>query len=189
MRLICLESLFTTTAFFSQILKGERLKEKPLVFNSHCSLLSPCGFAALGGTAKMNTTFNKIRPLFEPQSIAFIGATSNRNKWGNLILSQILYNRYKGRVYAVNPTERESILGLEPFPNVSATPESPGLAVIVTPQAMVPDIVRECVRKRAKACLVITRICRTCTKRRGRNRAGNSRNSKKWEHGINRTQQ
>ena len=104
----------------------------------------------------MNKTFNKIRPLFEPQSIAFIGATSNRKKWGNLILSQLLHNGYKGRIYAVNPTERESILGLKPFPNVSAIPESPDLAVIVTPQATVPGVVRECVRKKAKACLVIT---------------------------------
>jgi len=75
-----LESLFTTTAFFAQILvptqvdkakaNGEGRKAKglggiilsgSLALSPHCSLLSPCSFAALGCFAGADAL---IGPLF-----------------------------------------------------------------------------------------------------------------------------
>jgi acetyltransferase len=104
----------------------------------------------------MSKVIEKFRPLFEPRSIAFIGATANSQKWGFVILSELLNNGYRGGVYAVNPNERGSVLGLEVFPSVSELPELPDLAVIVTPQATVPNIISECVGKGIRASLVIT---------------------------------
>ena len=104
----------------------------------------------------MSNIINGMSSLFEPRSIAFVGATSRSEKWGFYILSRLLHHGYGGKVYPINPSERESILGLKPLPGISSIPESPDLAVIVTPRPTVPDIVRECVKKNIRACLVIT---------------------------------
>jgi acyl-CoA synthetase (NDP forming) len=98
----------------------------------------------------------KMRHLFDPRSIAFVGATNRTDKWGFRILSSLLHYGYRGKVYPINSSEREDILGMKPLPSVSSIPESPDLAVVVTPQQTVLGIVNECVEKGVKACLVIT---------------------------------
>ncbi len=98
----------------------------------------------------------KMRHLFDPRSIAFVGATNRTDKWGFRILSGLLHYGYRGKVYPINSSEREDILGMKPLPRVSSIPEPPDLAVIVTPQPTVLGIVNECVEKGVKACLVIT---------------------------------
>ncbi|HRR41534.1 MAG TPA: CoA-binding protein, partial [Syntrophales bacterium] len=104
----------------------------------------------------MNDVIRRMSALFDPQSIAFVGATNRSDKWGFRILSGLLHYGYRGKVYPINPSEHEDILGIKPFPSVSSIPESPDLAVVVTPQPTVLGIVGECVQKGVKACLVIT---------------------------------
>lgn len=104
----------------------------------------------------MNKVIEKFKPLFEPRSVAFIGATANSQKWGFMILSGLLDNGYEGKVYAVNHNVGGSVLGLEVLPSVSELPEVPDLAVVVTPQSEVPGVIRECVGKGIRASLVIT---------------------------------
>ena len=104
----------------------------------------------------MNKVVEKFRPLFEPRSIAFVGATADSRKWGFDILWKLLDNKYEGKVYAVNPNEKGSVLGLEVFPSISSLPESPDLAVIATPRSTVLNVIRECVGRKVKAGLIIT---------------------------------
>lgn len=104
----------------------------------------------------MNEVIQRFKPLFEPESIAFVGATPNSQKWGYMILSQLLGWNYEGKIYAVNPNESGSIQGLDVFPSISSLPESPDLAVIVTPQRAVVDIMKECADRKVRAGLIIT---------------------------------
>ena len=48
--------------------------------------------------------------IFFPKSIAFVGASNNFNKWGFLILHNLIMGGYQGPIYPVNPKEK-SILG------------------------------------------------------------------------------
>ncbi len=97
----------------------------------------------------------KFKLIFEPRSIAFLGATNDPGKWGYRILSNIINGGFKGRIYPVNPT-KEEILGLKVYKSVSEIPETPDLAVIVIPPSGVPTVLRECAAKDIKAGLVIT---------------------------------
>ncbi len=45
-----------------------------------------------------------LRPIFEPGSIAVIGASRNPNRIGYIILDSLVRNGYAGPVYPVNPT-------------------------------------------------------------------------------------
>ncbi len=84
-----------------------------------------------------------LGPIFEPRSIVVVGASSNPAKRGHQILRALGDSGYRGRVYAVGPRGGR-LLGHEVHTSVEELPESVDLAVICTPAATVPDLVRAC---------------------------------------------
>ena len=98
---------------------------------------------------------SKFKLMFEPQSVAFLGASSNPRKWGFRILAYLVHGGFKGRIYPLNPTAQE-ILGLKVYRSVGEVPEIPDLAVIVIPPPGVPKVLGECAAKGIKAGVVIT---------------------------------
>ncbi|HEO72535.1 MAG TPA: hypothetical protein ENN80_14855 [Candidatus Hydrogenedentes bacterium] len=94
--------------------------------------------------------------LFEPSSIAIVGASSSPLKWGFRILYNTIMGGYKGALYAVNPKHTE-IIGVDCYPSISALPEKRlDLAVIVVPPPLVIGAVRECAACGVRAAIVIT---------------------------------
>jgi acetyltransferase len=89
------------------------------------------------------TTRRPLSPIFSPQSIAVIGATENPGSVGRTILENLIKGGFPGTIYPVNP-KRDTVLGLKAYPSVTAIPAKPDLAVIITPPATVPGIVRDC---------------------------------------------
>jgi acetyltransferase len=87
--------------------------------------------------------------------VAVIGATDRERSVGGTVLKNLLTGTYKGRVYPVNP-RRSEILGMTCYPSIGKVPEAAELVVVVTPAETVPGIVRECVKARAKAMVVIS---------------------------------
>src|SRR4029079_3739210 len=57
--------------------------------------------------------------------------------------------------FPVNP-RRSAVLGIKSYPSLAAIPERVDLAVVVTPAASVPGIMRECVAARVRAAIVIS---------------------------------
>ena len=78
--------------------------------------------------------------LFNPRTIAMIGASANPRKWGFVILLNILKGNYSGKVYPVNP-KAESILGQKCYPTVADVPETVDLVIITTPAKVVPPLI------------------------------------------------
>jgi len=96
-----------------------------------------------------------LRHLFEPGSVAVIGASRRTGTVGRAILDNIRTGGYKGRLYAVNPHARY-LGGVRCVPTVAELPEAPELAVIAVPPAGVIDIAKVCGTKGVKALVVIT---------------------------------
>ncbi len=95
-----------------------------------------------------------IEALFNPRSIAIIGASRNPQKPGY----QVLYNlkqKYKGKIYPVNPNA-DKILGLKAYPSILEVPDEVDLAVIVIPAEKVPKAAEECGEKGVKTLIVIS---------------------------------
>jgi acetyltransferase len=98
------------------------------------------------------------RPLdtfFAPRTVAVIGATEAAGSVGRTILWNLISSPFGGVVFPVN-LRRTHVLGIKAYPNVSAVPEPVDLAVIVTPAATVPGIVRECVAAGVKSAIIIS---------------------------------
>jgi len=93
--------------------------------------------------------------LFNPNSIAVIGASTTRGKLGNDVMRNLLDSGYQGRIYPINPSAGE-ILGLKAFRSIKEVPADVDVAVIVIPAKFVLKTVEECGRKGVKALVIIT---------------------------------
>ncbi|HID43846.1 MAG TPA: CoA-binding protein [Archaeoglobaceae archaeon] len=91
--------------------------------------------------------------LFEPESVAIVGATPKEGKVGNTILKNIIAG-FKGRIYPVNPSYTE-ILGIKSYSSVLDIPEA-DLVVISVPANSVIEVLKQCGEKGIKNAVVIS---------------------------------
>jgi acyl-CoA synthetase (NDP forming) len=108
-------------------------------------------------TPRETTTVPKtdLTAVFEPRSVAIVGASATPNKAGFNIVDNLLTLGYEGQVYPVNPKAGE-ILGLKAYPAVDQIPHQVDTAVIATPARVAVDVMRDCARKRVKAVIIIS---------------------------------
>jgi acetyl coenzyme A synthetase (ADP forming)-like protein len=95
-----------------------------------------------------------LEKFFSPSSIAVIGASREPGKLGNVILENIKYS-FKERIYPINPYTTE-ILGLKTYSSVLEIEEPIDLAIIVVPAEIVENVVKECIKKKIKAAVIIS---------------------------------
>lgn len=81
--------------------------------------------------------------IFKPERVAVVGASENPTSAGYTVLRNLIRSGFHGVVYPVNP-KRESVQGIQAYPDVASLPKRPDLAVISTPAQTVPDIVDQC---------------------------------------------
>jgi acyl-CoA synthetase (NDP forming) len=93
--------------------------------------------------------------IFNPESVAIIGASSNFGKWGQWIISNVVAGGFHGKIYPVNPREA-SICGLPVFKRLRDIPGTVDLAFITTPAKTVLGILEECGVKGVKGVVLIT---------------------------------
>ena len=102
-----------------------------------------------------HTTRRPLSPIFSPQSIAVIGATETLNSVGRTILDNIVKGGFAGPIYPINP-KRDTVLGIKACTSILTVPAVPDLAVIITPPATVPGIVKDCGTKGVKGVIIIS---------------------------------
>ena len=93
--------------------------------------------------------------FFSPKAVALVGATENPGSVGRTILRNLMSSPFGGTVYPVNP-KRPNVLGVKAYQSLSMIPEKVDLAVIVTPPASVPGLVKECGELGIKGVVVIS---------------------------------
>src|SRR6516164_7473493 len=102
-----------------------------------------------------HTTRRPLDPIFSPKSVAVIGATENVGSVGRTILENLLKGGFAGKIFPVNP-KRDTVLGVKAYPGITAVPEKPDLAVIITPPPTVPAIVKDCGSMGVKGAIIIS---------------------------------
>jgi len=93
--------------------------------------------------------------IFNPHSVAVIGASDNPLKWGNWISKSLLESTWEGKVYLIN-AKGSIVCGKETYRTISDIGEPVDLALIGIPAKFVPDAIRECVKKGIKGIIIIT---------------------------------
>lgn len=107
------------------------------------------------GIEAMSEMKRKFQALFDPKSIAFIGASNDAHKWGFIVLANLINCGFRGPIYPVNPNEPR-VQGMKAYNSVADLPEAPDLAVIAIPPMAIPPIIDECVDKGIRAAVIIT---------------------------------
>ena len=88
-------------------------------------------------------SIRNLDKIFQPATVAVVGASHDYSKVGYRVLRNMIGSGFSGVVFPVNPS-RESVQGIQAFPNVAALPKTPDLAIICTPGPKVPGLVKEC---------------------------------------------
>ena len=96
-----------------------------------------------------------METMFNPRSVAVIGASDNPGKLGSHVVRSLTEGKYPGRIYPVNPGKKE-IMGIKTYPSLLQIPESVDLSVIALPAESVPKTVVECGEKGVKGIVLIT---------------------------------
>lgn len=98
---------------------------------------------------------NKLEKIMNPKSVAIIGASAKPGSIGNELLRQITGLKFTGKIYGVNPKEKE-ILGVPIYDKVYNIPEKVDMAVIAVPAAAVLQVIDECNKAKIKNLVIIS---------------------------------
>jgi acetyltransferase len=96
----------------------------------------------------------QLNTLFNPKSIAVIGASDTPGRIGYALFRNLITNGYTGSVYPVNPN-RDTVQGLKAYTNIAAIAGQVDLAIIATRANTVPDILKECAESSVLSAVVI----------------------------------
>ncbi|HYM60588.1 MAG TPA: GNAT family N-acetyltransferase [Thermoanaerobaculia bacterium] len=93
--------------------------------------------------------------IFEPRSIAVVGASRRRGQLGAEVLHNLRSSGYKGSLYPVNPKAGD-IDGLKAYASLRDVKGTVDLAIVIVPTEEVEHVVDDCVAKGVAAIVVIS---------------------------------
>ncbi len=80
-----------------------------------------------------------LNTLFNPKSIAVVGASKDTSKIGNIIIQNLIDSQFKGKIYPVNP-KYKNILGFDCYPSLADIKTKVDTVVIAIPAPFVKDV-------------------------------------------------
>ncbi|MBN2107275.1 MAG: CoA-binding protein, partial [Deltaproteobacteria bacterium] len=98
---------------------------------------------------------NDIKLLFEPRTIAVVGASKDPKKIGHTVVKNIIASGYKGKVYPINPAGGD-VLGLQAYPDIAAIDDQVDMVCTTIPSKFVLDSVKRCADRGVKYNVIIT---------------------------------
>lgn len=96
-----------------------------------------------------------IERMLNPKTVAVIGASDTEGSVGQSIMKNILLGKERRKIYPVN-LNKEEIMGLKCYPNITKVPEHVDFAVIATPAKTVPRIVEDCGKAGVSGLVIIS---------------------------------
>jgi len=98
---------------------------------------------------------SELKYLFNPQSIAIVGASSSSDKIGYRIVKNIVEKNFKGKLYLVNP-KGGYVFNLPIFKSVDELPYGMDLAVFVIPKSVITPAIKSCIKNNTKFIMILT---------------------------------
>src|SRR5581483_4079533 len=93
--------------------------------------------------------------IFNPKSIAVIGAREKPNTAGSIVFKNLLECGYLGKVYPVNP-KHALIFNQKSYKSIGEIEEKIDLAIILTPAIVVEEVLIQCAKKNIKIAIIIS---------------------------------
>lgn len=96
-----------------------------------------------------------LNALFNPKSVALIGASSDPFKYGYWTAKSMVESGFQGNFYFVSKTKAKDIFGKKPYFNLLEIEEPVDLAVIAVPVKYILDTVHQCAEKGVSAIVIV----------------------------------
>lgn len=103
----------------------------------------------------MRKIVKNLKMVFNPKTVAIIGASPTPNKIGNVVLKNFMDSKSPVTVYPVNP-KHDKIMGLVCYPNITKIKERIDCVIIATPAETVPEVVQNCVDKKVGGIIILS---------------------------------
>jgi acyl-CoA synthetase (NDP forming) len=132
----------------------------PLVANEEGELTAVDALVVIGEKNEIKSSRTAVDPrdifnMFSPQSIAFVGASSEMMKWGYRLFATTAAGDFAGNIYPVN-SRAEQIGGRKVYKSILDIPEKLDLAVVTIPASGIFSLMREMKEKGTRYMLLIT---------------------------------
>ena len=159
-----MDELVTVLLGLSEIaMKIPQIREidiNPLLISPDGKVTAVDALIVLGDRNQQKITHPPVDPreignLFYPKSIAFIGASAEISKWGQLMYTNVVAGNYAGSVFLVNPKGGE-ITGRKVYQSVTEIPDPVDLAVVTIPAGRVLPVIDDLKRKKIKYVLLVS---------------------------------
>lgn len=96
-----------------------------------------------------------LAALFDPRSLAVIGASTNPRGLGGRPLGLLRARGYQGAVFPVNRSH-SVVQGERAYPSIGEVPEPVDVAMVAVPARLVPEVLRECAAAGVKLAVVVS---------------------------------
>jgi acetyl coenzyme A synthetase (ADP forming)-like protein len=130
-----------------------------VVSGSECEVMVELGpaeaYAGARDARDHRGSVASLRPLFEPRSIAVVGASRTEASVGHAVLANIIASGYSGGIYPVNPSATH-VAGLPAYPRLDDVPAAVDLAIICIPSPEVLAAADDCIAAGVGAIVVVT---------------------------------
>ena len=98
---------------------------------------------------------SQLNYIFNPGSVAIIGASSNPQKPGYLCTSNLVNDGFQGKIYPVNPS-LDGLLGLKTYSTILDISDEVDLAISVVPAGQAISVLQDCVKKQVKGIIFVS---------------------------------
>ena len=103
----------------------------------------------------MSSTASKLDALFNPASIAIVGATNDVGRIGGVPLELMLRRGYQGRLLPINPKYSE-VQGVKAFPTLTAVGAPIDMAIVAVPAQVVPQTLEDAIAAGVKSLVLFS---------------------------------
>lgn len=97
----------------------------------------------------------KIDKIFNPKTVAIVGASDEKGTVGFGLAKNILKGAKKRKVFLVNPFDKE-VFGEKTYSSVTNIKEKLDIVIIAVPAKIVLQIVKECISKKVGSVIIIS---------------------------------
>jgi len=134
------------------LIAGDILVRRITILSGVCKYLLNIQLIKLKGDNIMISGLGKI---FNPDSIAIVGASEIPGKAGERRTRSLIEGGFKGKIYPVNP-KRERIFSLKAYPGLKNIDGDVDLVMTIVPVNAISSVVSESAEKGAKGVIIIT---------------------------------
>lgn len=96
-----------------------------------------------------------FQALFQPQSIAIIGASSREKTVGNDVVKNLVKQGFAGQIFPINP-KIDELYGVKVYHDIKDLDQKIDLVVVAIPAKFVNSAIEEAAKKGAQAAIVIS---------------------------------